>query len=114
VEQASGVDKVEGARPEGGLEDVPGDEADRGGERRVTEGFMSFADALGVGFEGGKASTLADALAQAFEPERRGAAGIEDVEAADVAKEVELAVAEGDQVVFAFLAFAPCQRIIVV
>jgi hypothetical protein len=57
---------------------------------------------------------LIDPLAQSLEPERRGAAGVEDVEPADVAEDIELAVAEGDEALFKLIALARCQRLIIV
>src|SRR3712207_8833340 len=50
-----------------------------------------------VGVKGGQAPPLPESLAQTLEPEHRRAAGVEDVEAPEVAEEVELAVAEGDE-----------------
>jgi hypothetical protein len=112
VEQAGGVDQVEGSRTEGRIEDVPRDDANRRGELRVPQRFSSFANALGVCFQGGESASLADTLAQALDPERRGASSVEDFEAADVAEEVELAIAEGDQVFCELLALGRRQRII--
>jgi hypothetical protein len=114
VEEAGGVDQIEGSRPEGQLEHVPYDEADRSGECRISESFPPFADTLGFGFESGEVAFFTEALAQTLDPERRGAAGVEYVKAADVAEEVELAVGERDEALFELIAFARCQGIIVV
>ena len=114
MEEAGGVDQIESLRPEGRLEHVPYDEADRCGESRISEGFPPFADTLGFGFESGEVACFTEALAQALDPERRGGAGVEYVKAADVAEEVELAVGERDEALFELIAFARCQGIIIV
>lgn len=100
VEEPGGVNEVERSGIERRVEDVSGDEANRGGELRFRKSLPRLADALPVNVESREATSLSDTLAQSFEPEERGASGVEDVEAADVAKEVELAVAEGDEVGF--------------
>jgi hypothetical protein len=106
VEEAGGVGQVKGTRSKGRLEDVPGDEANRGGKGRVRERFLSFADGYRVNVHGGEATIPTDPLTQALEPERRSGAGVEDVKAAYVTEKVELAVAKGDQTLLKFLAFA--------
>jgi len=100
VEEPGGVNEIERSGIERRVEDVSGDEANRGGELRFRQFLPHFADALPVNVQSGQAARRSEALAQTFEPEKRGASGVEDVEAADVAKEVQLAVAEGDQVLF--------------
>jgi hypothetical protein len=55
-------------------------------------------DAFLLSVEGGEDDLLTDTLAKTFEPEKGGASSVEYGKAFDVTKEVELAVAEGDQV----------------
>ena len=53
-----------------------------------------------------------DAPSETFEPEGGSAASVEDVEALDVAEQVQLAVAECDEVRLVLLAFVRCQGIL--
>src|SRR5215210_46486 len=104
VEEPRRVNEVERVLLERRPEDVASDEADRGGELRVSEEFAARFDLFGVGVEGGEGAALSDALAEALEPERRGAASVEDIEAGYVPQQVQLAVGEGDQIVLLLLA----------
>jgi ATP-binding cassette subfamily F protein 3 len=111
VQEPRRVDQIEHRLLEGWSKNVSFDETDRSCQVGVPERVLCFSDAFCIRFEGGEASRFSDALAQAFEPEWRGAAGVEDVEAPDVAEEVELAVAEGDQISLELLALLGCQGV---
>jgi len=95
--------------PEGWLEDVSRNEADGGAEIKVLERLARSPQALPVQVEDGQAPPSPYPLAQALDPERGGTASVEDVEATEVAEEVELAIAEGDKVLFELSALLRCQ-----
>jgi hypothetical protein len=100
MEEAGGVDEVEGSCGERHPEDVSCEKMDRGHELRLAKGSLRLIDTFRVHVDGGDATAFPYPLAEAFDPERRGAPGVEYVEVPDVPEEVELAVAEGDEVVF--------------
>ena len=75
---------------------------------------MLLIDNSYVQVDGGDATALPHPLAEAFDPERRGASCVEHVQTADVSEEVELAVAEGDEVVFELLSLSRRQRVLFV
>jgi hypothetical protein len=86
VKESGGVDQIERVSLEGGTKHVAGDDPDRGGEVGFPEEFLTLFDEFGVRFEGDEGTRSADALAEAFEPERGGASSVEDSETLDVAE----------------------------
>ena len=86
VEEPGGVSEIERFPLERGTKNVAGDEPDRGGEVGISQKLPALFDELGVRFEGDEGTRSADALAEAFEPERGGASDVEDIEALDVAE----------------------------
>ena len=76
---------------------------DRGCEIRYAQRRLRFIDTFHVHIDSGETAVVPYPLAEAFDPERRAASGVEHIEAPDVSQEVELAVTEGDEVVFELL-----------
>ena len=76
---------------------------DRGCEIRFAERRLRFIDTFHVYIDSGETTIVPYPLAEAFDPERRAASGVEHIETLDVFQEVELAVAEGDEILFEFL-----------
>ena len=111
MKESGGVDEIERIPLERRTKHVAGDDPDRGGEVGFSEEFLALFGEFGVRFEGDEGTRSADALAEAFEPERRGAASIEDGEALDVAEEIQLAVAEGDEISLVRLALLRRKRV---
>ena len=103
VEETGGVGEVEGLGAGRHREDVSGEEADGRRKPRLAQGGLRLVDAPGVQVDGDEGAVLADPLAEAFDPERRGSPGVEHVEIPDIPKQVELAVAEGDEILFELL-----------
>lgn len=104
VEEAGRIHEVETIRLERRLEDVSRDEIRRGVEVHLPECRLRRREPFEVGFEGGEASFDPDALAQTFEPKRGCAAGVENVEPAYLCEEIQLPIAESDEVGLEFLA----------
>src|SRR5918993_4067176 len=111
MKESSRVDEIERVSLERGTKHVTGDDTDRGGKVGFPQKFLALFDELGIRFEGDEGTHCTDALAETFEPERGGASGIEDGEALDVAEEVQLAVAEGDEISLVYLALLRRKRI---
>jgi hypothetical protein len=111
VNESGGVSEIERFPLERGTKNITGDEPDRCGEVGISQKLPALFDELGVRFEGEEGTRSTDALAEAFEPERGGASGVEDLEAFDIAKEVQLAVAEGDEISLVRLAFFRRKRV---
>ncbi|PLS85682.1 MAG: hypothetical protein CYG60_11155, partial [Actinobacteria bacterium] len=88
-----------------------GYEADGGFEVGVFEEVFGPFYLFPVGVQGGDGPRLPCSQAQALQPEQGGAAGVEDVEAFDVAQEVELSVGDGDKVFVVLVALGRRQRV---
>ncbi len=71
---------------------------DRGFEAEARQRRARVLDAFWIRFQGGQGAVPSYALAQAFEPQRGRAPGIEDVQVPDVAEEVQFLVAKPDQI----------------
>src|SRR3954453_7785178 len=100
------------ARRGRGAENVPGGGGAGAPKPRLAQGGLRLVDALGVQVDGDEGAVLADPLAEAFDPERRGAPGVEHVEIPDIPKQVELAVAEGDEILFELLPLPGLQGVL--
>jgi hypothetical protein len=100
VKEAGGVDQVEGVWAEGHREDVVGEQTHGGRKLRLAQGGLTLVHAFCIQVYGNQGSTLADPLAEALDPERRRTPGVEHLETPDISEQVELAVAEGDEVFF--------------
>src|SRR5215207_9462057 len=82
VEQARGVDEVEGAWTERHPENVCCEKMDRGGKLSLAKRVLRLLDAFHIHVDGGDATLFPYPLADAFDPERRGASCVEHVETA--------------------------------
>ena len=84
MEEAGGVDEVEGSCGERHPEDVSCEEMDRCYELRLAKGSLRLIDTFLIHVYCGDATAFSYPLAEAFDPERRGAPGVEYVEVPDV------------------------------
>src|SRR5215203_574477 len=114
VEQARGVDEVEGAWVERHSEDVACEKMDRGGKPSLAKRSLRIIDALRIHVDSGDATAGSYPLAKALDPERRRSSCVEHVETADVPEEVEFTVAEGDEIVFELLSLFQRQGVLFV
>jgi hypothetical protein len=100
VKEARGVDRVEGAGLERRLEDVSDHEPHRSRETRSPQPLPGLDEIVLIRLQCGNPSCRPSPLAQTLQPERRGAAGVEYLEAPYISEEVQLAVGEGDKIPF--------------
>jgi hypothetical protein len=84
VEEPGGVGEIERIPLERRLKHVAGDDPNRGGEVGFPEKLPTLFNAFGVRFEGDESTVAANALAEALEPERGRATGVEDGEIPNV------------------------------
>ena len=83
----------------------------RGGKLSLAKRSLRNIDALYIQVDGGEATPFPYPLAEAFDPERRGASCVEHIESANVSEEVEFTVAESDKVVFEFISLFRCRGV---